>query len=129
MTLLRGCPTRSIEVSFISGMSRPIWLGSERSLLSATLLGPSPFSWGEAKVVSGEPRPRPGLLTRLSPSPLLAPVSWAGAGRSGLASSSDLVFFFLPVFFFLVTLGERRGEKLASAHQALRDVDGWSQKR
>ncbi|XP_014396684.1 PREDICTED: C-Jun-amino-terminal kinase-interacting protein 2 [Myotis brandtii] len=63
MTLLRGCPTRSIEVSFISGMSRPIWLGSERSLLSAALLGPSPFSWGEAKVVSGEPRPRPGLLT------------------------------------------------------------------
>lgn len=129
MTFLRGCPTCSIEVSFISGMSRPIWLGSEHALCSAALLGPSPFSWGQAKVASGEPRPRPGLLTRLSPSPLLAPVCWAEAGRSGLASSSDLPFFFLPVFFFLVTLGERRGEELASEQQALRDMDGWGQKR
>lgn len=80
MTLLRGCPTRSMEVSFISGMSRPIWLGSERSLLSAVLLGPCPSSWEEAKVVSGEPRPRPGLLTRLSPSPLLALACWVEAG-------------------------------------------------
>lgn len=80
MTLLRGCPKRSMEVSFISGMSRLTWLGSERSLLSAVLLGPSPSPWGGAKVVSGEPCPRPGLLTQLSPCPLLAPVCWVEAG-------------------------------------------------
>lgn len=80
MTLLRGCPKRSMEVSFISGISRPIWPGSESSLLSAVLLGPSPSSWGEVKVASGEARPRPGLLTRLSPSPRRAQVSWVKEG-------------------------------------------------
>lgn len=103
ITLLRGCPKRSMEVSFISGISRP---GSERSLLSVVLLGPSPSSWGEASVVSGEARPRLGLPLRLSPSPCLAHFFWLQVGWSGLASSSDLLFFFLPIFFFLVTLGQ-----------------------
>lgn len=102
MTLLRGCPRQSMEVSFISGISKPTWPSSECSLLSAALLGPSPSSWREAPG-SGESRPRPEQ-TRPVLSRCLLHFCWLEVGCSGLASSSDLVFFFLPVFFFLVTL-------------------------
>lgn len=107
MTLLRGCPRQSMEVSFISGISKP---NSECSLLSAALLGPSPSSWREAPG-SCESRPGPGQA-RPAPSPCLLHLCWPEAGCSGLASSSDLVFFFFPVFFFLVTLNQRNGRDL-----------------
>lgn len=104
MTLLRGCPRHSMEVSFISGISKPIWLSSEGSLLSAALLDPSPCSCGEVSVVSGKSRPRLGVPTSPSPSPCLGHFWWLEVGCGALASSSNLVFFFLPIFFFLVTL-------------------------
>lgn len=69
MTLLRGCPRHSMEVSFISGISKPIWLSSESSLLPAVLLSPSPCSCGEASTVSEGSLARPGVPTSLSPSP------------------------------------------------------------
>lgn len=109
MTLLRGCPRHSMEVSFISGISKPIWLSSECSLLPVVLLGPSPCSSGEVSTVSEEPLARPGVPSSLSPSPCRPHFCWLEEGCSGLASSSSLVFFFLPVFFFLVTL-QRQGQ-------------------
>lgn len=129
MTLLRGCPKHSMEVSFISGISRPTWPGSERSLPSAVLLGPSVSSPAEARVLSGETRPGPGLLTRVSPLPRLAHVCWVEAGWSGLASSSDLGFFFLPIFFFLVTLDGSDGERFESEHPSTEGNEmGWVQR-
>lgn len=120
MTLLRGCPTRSMEVSFISGISRPTWPGSERPLPSTVLPGPSPSCSGEARVVSGEPRPGPGLLPTVLPLPCRAHVCWVETGWSGLASSSDLGFFFLPVFFFLVTLDGSDWKRFKAEQPVLR---------
>lgn len=110
MTLLRGCPRHSIEVSFISGISKPIWLSSECSLLPAVLLGPSPCSNEEASPVSDESLTRPGVPTSPSPSPCWPHFCWLEVGCGRLASSSSLVFFFLPGFFFLVTLKPRERE-------------------
>ena len=71
-------------------------------------------------MVSGEPRPGPGLLTMVSPLPCRAHVCWVEAGWSGLASSSDLGFFFLPVFFFLVTLDGSDWERFKAGQLVLR---------
>ena len=70
--------------------------------------------------MSGEPRPGPGLLTMVSPLPCRAHVCWVEAGWSGLASSSDLGFFFLPVFFFLVTLDGSDWERFKAGQLVLR---------
>lgn len=45
---------------------------------------------------------------------------WVEAGWSGLASSSDLGFFFLPVFFFLVTLDGSDWERFKAEQPILR---------
>lgn len=92
MTLLRGCPTLSMDVSFISGMRRARGPRAARSPLSSGLPG-----------AVGSPS-LSGSSLSLSLLMLVSPLASGAAGARLFTASSGLIFFFLPVFFFLANL-------------------------